>query len=63
MQVSISSKTIPPHWDKPPGHDLKGAKPSPQDNQCVQKPSPQDKTGSWKSYPMDIMSEISRMYL
>ena len=25
MQVSISSKTIP-HWDKPPGHDLKGSK-------------------------------------
>ena len=29
MQVSISSITIPP-WDKPPGHDLKGAKPSPR---------------------------------
>ena len=32
MQVSISSKTIPL------GHDLKGAKPCPQDNHCVQNP-------------------------
>ena len=51
IQVSISSKTIPP------GHDLKGAKPSPWDNHCVQKPFPQDRTRSQKPYPRDINLE------
>ena len=51
MQVSISSKTILP------GHDLKGAKPSPRDNHCVQNPSPRDKTGSQKPEPRDIKLE------
>ena len=56
MQVSISSKTIPLQ-DKPPGHDLKGAKTLPRDNHCVQKPSPRDKTGRQKSHPRDIKLE------
>ena len=55
MQVSISSKTIPPGF--PTGHDLKGAKPSHRDNHCVQKPSPRDKTGSQKLHPWDIKLE------
>ena len=51
MQVSISSKTIPP------GHDLTGAKTLSRDNHSVQKPSPQDKTGSQKPHPRDIKLE------
>ena len=38
MQVSISSKTIPTPWDKPPGHDSKGEKPSLRNNHCFQNP-------------------------
>ena len=45
MQVSISSITTPP---PPGGHDLKGAKPFPRENHCVQKPSPWDRKGSQK---------------
>ena len=51
LQVSISSITIPQ------GHDLKGAKPSPQNNHFVQKPSPRDRTGSQKPHPRDIKLE------
>ena len=55
MQVSVSSRTIPP--GQTPEHDLKGTKPSPRDNHCVQKPSPRDKTGSQKPHPWDIKLE------
>ena len=44
MQVSISSITIPP-WDKPPGHDLKGAKTLPPGQSLCTKPSPRDRKG------------------
>ena len=57
MQVSISSKTIPPCRDKSPGHDSKEAKTLPRDNHSVQKPSPRDRTGSQKPYPRDIKLE------
>ena len=55
MQVSISSKTIP--QDKPPGHDLKGAKTLPPGQSLCTKPSPQDKTESQKPHPWDIKSK------
>ena len=45
------------HPPPPPGHDLKGTKPSPRDNHCVQKPSPGDKTGSQKPHPRGIKLE------
>ena len=47
----------------PPGHDLKGAKPSPRDNHSVQKSSPRDNTGSQKPQPREITSENFTMYL
>ena len=47
MQLSISSKTIPP--------GSKGAKTLPtRDNHSVQKPSPRDKTESQKPHPWDL---------
>ena len=52
--AGINFIQTPPARDKPPGNNLKGAKPSPRDNHCVQKPSPQDKTGSQKPHPWDI---------
>ena len=55
MQVSISSITIPP--GQTPGHDLKGAKPLPRDNHCVQKPSPRARTGTQKPHSRDIKLE------
>ena len=54
MQLSISSKTIPP-WDKPLGHDSKGT--TPWDSHCVEKTSPRDKTGSQQPHQQDIKSE------
>ena len=54
-QTYASIKFIQNHH--PPGHDLKGAKPSPRDNHCVQKPSPRDRTGSQKPHPRDIELE------
>ena len=52
MQVSISSKTIPP------GTRLKGSKnPPPWDNHCVQKPSPRNRTGSQNPHLWDIELE------
>ena len=56
MQVSISSKTIPPGTSS--GTRLEGSKsPPPRDNHCVQKPSPRDKTGCQKPHPWDIKLE------
>ena len=58
MQVSISSKTIPPGtnpWDT----TRREQKPSPWDTNCAQKPFPRDKTGSQKPHPRDIKLENS----
>ena len=46
MQVSISSKTIPPR-----DTTRIGQKPFPRDSQCVQNTSPREKTGSQKAPP------------
>ena len=56
MQLSISSKTIPPR-DKPPGHDWKGAKTLPPGQSLYTKTLPRDKTGSQKPHPRDIKLE------
>ena len=58
MQVSISSKTIPPGTN-PRDTTRREQKPSPRDNNCVQKPFPRDKTGSQKPHPRDIKLENS----
>ena len=59
MQVSISSKTIPPPGTNPRDTTRREQKPSPRDNNCVQKPFPRDKTGSQKPHPRDIKLENS----
>ena len=46
-----------PPRDKPPGHDLKGAKTLPRNNHCVQNPSPRERAGSQKPHPRDIKLE------
>ena len=48
MQVSISSKTIPP------GHDLKGTKTIPPRQSLCTKTLPRDRTGSQKPNLQDI---------
>ena len=53
----------PSPLDKPPGHDLKGAKTLPRDNHCVLKPSPQDKTRSQKPHPWNIKLEKFHEYI
>ena len=55
MQVSVSSKTIPP--GQTPWTRLEGIKTLPRDNHCVQKPFPWDKTGNQKPHPRDIKLE------
>ena len=52
MQVSISSKTIPPKTN-PQETTRREQKPSPEDH-CVQKPSPHDRTGNQKPHPRDL---------
>ena len=50
MQVSISSKTIPP-WDKPPGHDLKGATTLPPGQSLCTKTLPSGQNRESKAPP------------
>ena len=56
MQVSISSKTIPPGTN-PRDTTSREQKLSPRDNNCVQKPSPRDRTETQKPHPRDLNSE------
>ena len=55
MQLSISSKTIPPGTN-PRETTRRGQKPSSRDNHFVQTP-PRDKTGSQKPHLPDIKLE------
>ena len=52
MQVSISSKTIPPPPDKPPEHDLKGEKTLPQGQSLCAKTLPSGRNREPKAPPL-----------